>query len=181
MYEAGDDGLQSKLLGAPAWLVEGIVLSIGTLGVLLSPFSSTTAQLVCAFAVPIEGVYYLANVVYFPLVSMPEMVGPMVVMGGGLVAVSTWRVHAFLAPRMGPDFASLYHSYLVLLGAALLGVSLRLYTRAAENGAEIASFVGVREHFFRNGMAWSAGLPLPDGMTGADHGMLRQILSAVGM
>ena len=45
---------------------------------------------------------------------------------GETVAVSTWRVHAFLAPRMGPDFASLYHSYLVLLGAALASSALHL-------------------------------------------------------
>ena len=183
MYEAGDDGVQSILLGAPAWLVEGIVLGVGTLGVLLSPWSSTTAQLLCAFAVPVEGVYYLINVVYFPLVAMPEMVGPMVVMGGGLVAVSLWRVHTYLAPRMGPDFTSLYHSYLMLLGAALLGVGLRLYTRAAEHTAEIASLVRVREHFVQNGMAWSEGLPLPDGMNSADGkpALLQQILTAVGM
>ena len=72
MYEAGDDGVQSMLLGAPAWLVEGIVLGVGTLGIFLSPWFSITAQLLCAFAVPVEGVYYLINVVYFPLVAMPE-------------------------------------------------------------------------------------------------------------
>jgi hypothetical protein len=28
MFEAGDDGIQSKLLGGPAWLVGGYLLSL---------------------------------------------------------------------------------------------------------------------------------------------------------
>ncbi|KAJ1479963.1 hypothetical protein T484DRAFT_1812383 [Baffinella frigidus] len=77
MFEAGDKGVQSKLLGVPAWLIEGLLLGAGTVGVLLSASKAPLAQLLSSLLVPIQACYYLVNVAYFPLTGAPELALPM--------------------------------------------------------------------------------------------------------
>ena len=160
LFEAGPHGVQSKILGVQANLAEGIILGFGSLALFSCWFTSQEAQLFTAVAAPVAGSYYLANIVYFPWMGSPEMVAPMFVLGLPLFLNSLFRMHAFY-----PDASLLptYHAYLGVVLAVVLGTCVWIHTRAPRFQAEIDDFLRVRDHFLKNGMAWSEGLAFPDG------------------
>eukprot|EP00511_Aplanochytrium_stocchinoi_P006182 CAMPEP_0204834080 /NCGR_PEP_ID=MMETSP1346-20131115/18635_1 /ASSEMBLY_ACC=CAM_ASM_000771 /TAXON_ID=215587 /ORGANISM="Aplanochytrium stocchinoi, Strain GSBS06" /LENGTH=177 /DNA_ID=CAMNT_0051967091 /DNA_START=83 /DNA_END=616 /DNA_ORIENTATION=- len=72
VFETGDDGIQSKIFSPmSAWLLEGILLGLGSVGMFCSWSRNPTLQLLSAYTLPLEGVYYSANIVYFILVKAP--------------------------------------------------------------------------------------------------------------
>lgn len=162
MFEAGSDGVQSKVLGVPAWLLEGILLGTGSVALFSCWFTSQSMQWLTAYVAPIAGGYFLVNCVYLPLTGAPEMVVPMYVLGLPPFFISLWRVHCYL--DAGADALRNYHAWLLALAAMCVGVCAWISSRADEYAAEIAILIRVREHFNnQNGMTWSAGLEYPDG------------------
>ena len=158
LFEAGPNGVQSKVLGVQANVAEGIILGFGSLALISCWFRSQAAQLFTAVAAPIAGSYYLANVVYSSWIGSP--VAPMFVLGLPLFFNSLYRMHAFY-----PDasFLPSYHAYLLVVLAVVLGACAWIHTRAPRFQADIDVFMRVRDHFLKNGMTWSKGLAYPDG------------------
>jgi len=172
MFEAGPDGVQTKLLMVQANILEGILLGIGSVALFTCFFTSRRMQLVTTYCAPVSACYFLVNIVYFPLTGAPELAAPMLVLGVSPVLISLYRVHAFLPPswqKVGDDpFGDgetlyRYYSYIALLLALLLGGGKLIAHNAQFYADDIALFIRVRDHFTAHNFTWSAGLPYPDG------------------
>lgn len=160
VFEAGPAGVQSKLLGVQANLLEGVLLDVGALSLLSCWFESRRMQLLTAYAAPVSAAYFLLNIFYFQLTGAPEMVPAMLLLGAPPILLSLLRLKIFLR-----DEAALatYAAYLAAISAAVLGGGLLLQQRAEAHRADIHLFVAVRDHFTSNGFTWTAGLDYPDG------------------
>lgn len=165
MYEAGPNGVQSLLLGGtllPAWLIEGTLLGLGTLGIYAAWCPHRLTSLFTAYTVPLEGAYYLLMVVYFPIVGAPELALPMFLLGSVLILISVIRVVWYTPDTDG--WHKEYFTYLKNLMAAVLLGWLFVYAQAGRYQDKIALFIRVREHFIEvNRMSWTKGLEYPDG------------------
>jgi hypothetical protein len=159
-----ENAIQSLLLGIHTVnRVEGVLLGLGTVGVLLSPFSSNLCQFLTCALVPLEAWYYLVNIVYLPLTGAVEAAVGVLVLGVGLHALCFWRLQSSLsatAPASSRLLLNLYMGYgLVFVAAAALVVY-----RAPQFEAEMDFFAQVRHYFWtENNMTWTKGMELPDG------------------
>ena len=160
--ELGPTGIQTKLLLGGIYL-RGVVLGLGLLGTLTSPFSNNVCQFLTCMFLPLQGCYYLLHVIYFALVGTPIMALPMLGLGGGLLVVSFSRLEhslAVTAPQSTKMLLNLYLGYFV--GTVLLG--LYMLRVAPSYDAELEMFMRIRDFFwYDNGKVWSKELELPNG------------------
>ena len=163
MFEVGPLGIQTRLLGVQANILEGVLLGVGTIGVFMNPFKSNLAQFLTCALVPIEACYFLLKIVYFALTGTPELAMPVLVMGGGLMALSFWRLQSSLQ-KLAPASAQLVLTmYLVYIFVTVL-VGVNMVVRSAMFVEDMAFFASVRDHFFnKNRMTWTKGEAFPDG------------------
>jgi hypothetical protein len=163
MFEKGPDGIQTKLLGVTANALEGILLGLGSIGMILSPFQSNLAQFLTCALLPLEACYYLVNIIYFPLTGASELAIPGFVMGGGLMAVCFWRLQNYLYPT-APNSAALVLKLYMAYFALMFVVGINMFLRAPQYEEDMQMFIRVRDHFLeKNGMTWTKGLAFPDG------------------
>lgn len=166
MFEAGPNGIQTKLLGVQdvqANTIEGILLGLGSIGMLASPFRSNMCQFVTCVLLPLEACYYLVNIIYFALVRMPEAAAPMLGLGGGLLALSFWRLETSLQ-KVAPSSTKLVLNLYMVYFLITVLVALNMVRLAPVYAAELELFVQVRDFFLKeNGMTWTKGLEFPNG------------------
>ena len=164
-FEAGPNGIQTKLLGdvVPANIIKGAILGLGSLGVLTSPFSNNACQFVTCAVLPLEACYYLVSIVYFALVGIPEMAVPIMVLGGALLAVSFWRLERSLSVSAPLSTKLLLNLYLIYFAVTVL-VGLNMVRLAPKYDADVEMLMRVRANFMKdNGMTWREGYDLPNG------------------
>lgn len=158
-----ENAIQSMLLGIPVHRFDGVILALGTVGMLLSPFKNNLCQfLTCAF-VPLEAWYYLVNIVFLPMTGALEATFLVMILGIGLQALCFWRLQSSLA-RSAPNASGLLlNMYVLYLLVSFLVAGLMVY-RAPQFDVEMGFYFRVREYFWnRNGMTWTKGMELPDG------------------
>ena len=164
-FEAGPNGIQTKLLGdvIPANIIKGAILGLGSLGVLTSPFSNNACQFVTCAVLPLEACYYLVSIVYFALVGLPEMAVPIMVLGGAFLAVSFWRLERSLSISAPLSTKLLLNLYLIYFAVTVL-VGLNMVRLAPKYDADVEMLMRVRANFMKdNGMTWREGYDLPNG------------------
>jgi hypothetical protein len=94
----------------------------------------------------------------------PELAVPVVVLGAGLMIVCFWRIETSLAVSAPQSTKLLLQLYLIYLTATVF-VGLIMWRRAPTYEVEMEMFVQVRDFFLKeNGMKWTKGLELPDGL-----------------
>lgn len=160
-FEMGPTGIQTKLLFGGVYL-RGIVLGLGLLGTLTSPFTNNICQFITCTCLPLQGCFYLLHVIYFALVGTPYMALPMLGLGGGLFLVSFSRLEhslAITAPQSTQLLLNVYLVYFVV--TVLLGMHMLRLGPAYD--AELEMLMRVRNFFwYDNGKTWSKGLELPN-------------------
>lgn len=161
VYEAGNDGVQSKLLGVPAWLTEGMIFMAGSVGVYTCFLTSSEWILLSAMLTTLEAVYFYAIITYFVLVKMPSLGLMVFIVGSGLVGVATWRVETFLKP--GDIFSDYYYNWLMALGGIIVLWSVIMIFNAPKYEKEIQELNEVLDYFKENGYEWTDGERYPDG------------------
>lgn len=159
MFEAGSTGVQSELLGGPAWLIEGIILALGSLSLFTCWFKSNRAQLLTVYLMPLEACYYLVNIVYFSVCNAAALAVPMTFLGCGLLAVCIFRAIVYLRREQRRT----YYLYLCFLVFLMALISIVIFHRAKTFRADLDLVMRVRRHFAKNGKKWTKGLKYPDG------------------
>lgn len=158
-----ENAVQSMLLGIPVNKVEGILLGLGTLGMLLSPFSSNLCQFLTCALVPLEAWYYLVNVVFLPMTGALEATIVVLILGAGLQALCFWRVESSLSKSAPATSQFLLNMYLLYGVVAMTVAGLMVY-RAPQFQVEMDFYTHVRDYFWNsNNMTWTKGMDLPDG------------------
>jgi hypothetical protein len=158
-----DNAIQSSLVGASVNKFEGVILALGTLGVLLSPFSSNLCQFLTCALVPLQAWYFLVNIVYLPLTGAMEAAVVGLILGLGLQGLSLYRLSGDLIEKAPTSSRLLLNLYMFYGFFAMTVAGLMVY-RAPELKDEIAFLAHVREYFWTvNGMAWTAGNDAPNG------------------
>jgi hypothetical protein len=160
-FEMGPTGIQTKLLFGGIYL-RGVVLALGSLAMLTSPFSNNMCQFITCLFLPLQGCFYLLHVIYFALVGTPYMALPMLGLGGGLLMVSFSRLEHSLSITAPQSTKVLLNVYLVyFVGTVLLG--LHMLRLGPMYDAELEMFMRVRDFFwYDNGKTWSSHLELPN-------------------
>jgi hypothetical protein len=164
-FESGPNGLQTKLLGdvVPANIVKGVILGLGSLGMLTSPFSNNACQFVTCAVLPLEACFYLISIVYFALVGLPEMAIPIMALGGAFLAVSFWRLESSLSISAPISTKLLLNLYLLYFLVTVV-VGLNMVRLASKYDADVEMLMRVRDYFMKdNGMTWREGYDLPNG------------------
>ena len=161
-FEAGPDGVQSRILGLQASYLEGTLLGVGSISTVTCWFASPHAQLCTALLAPLSASCYVVLAIYFPYVAAAEMVGPMLVLGFPPLLTALYRMHTFHPEREA--LLPSYYAYLVALSAATSCACLWVQHRIPLFPSEVELLIRVREHFLEeNGMRWSAGQLYPNG------------------
>ena len=163
--EAGPEGLRTKLLGCPAWALEGAMLGAGSLGVVFSWSTKPEHIELSAYLTSIEGIYYLGNIMYFYIVDLPLAIIPMICLGGPLLGLAAARVGWFL-PR-GPEHEDKYDgllAWITLLACIAIILAGKMFAIYPDMQRDIDEFTHLRDYFlYENNMTWTSGLPHPDG------------------
>jgi hypothetical protein len=158
-----DNAIQSLLVGAAVNKFEGVMLALGTVGVLLSPFSSNLCQFLTCTLTPLQAWYFLVNIVYLPLTGATEGAVIGLIVGVVLQGLCLWRLSNGLMERAPTSSKLILNLYMVFGFFAMTVAGLMVY-RAPEFKDEIAFLAHVREYFLQvNGMAWTEGNDAPDG------------------
>ena len=160
VFEVGDQGVLSKLLGAPAWLLEGLILGMGSIG-MLSCWISTNAeaQLVAVLSGPIQAAWWLVGgAFYLPLFGMHDSGPILAILALPQIWISVARVRATQCASQ--RLLLHYLSYLLLVA---VGLGLWIQYRAPEFAADIELHRRVEAHFASNGNRWSQEFAFPDG------------------
>ena len=177
-FEAGSDGVHSKILGVQANLVEGCILGLASLSMIACWSSAPAAQLLTAVVAPIGGVYLLVSCVYFQLTGEPAMVPPMLVLGTPPVVASIGRIRS-----CHPESRALMPAYIMFLAglaAAAIGTALWISYRVPRFHDEVSTLRRVRHYFLEvNGMRWSAGSRYPDGFVPEPRPFAQRVLDAL--
>ena len=165
-FEFGPEGVSSKMLGCPAWLLEAAFLALGCAGVVLTWSTKPDHIEASAYLVSCEGIYYLTACVYYVLLGLPWAVAAYASMGAALCGLCLYRVGWYL-PR-GPEHYDKYEGLkawqcLLACFGIMLGGKLVARAGPAALEADVAAFKDVRAHFFANGRAWTKGAAYPDG------------------
>jgi len=165
-FEFGPEGVSSKMLGCPAWLLEAGFLALGCAGVVLTWSTKPDHIEASAYLVSCEGIYYLTACVYYVLLGLPWAVAAYASMGAALCGLCLYRVGWYL-PR-GPEHYDKYEglkAWQCLLACFGIMLGGKLVARAGPDAleADVAAFKDVRAHFFANGRAWTKGAAYPDG------------------
>jgi len=176
-FETGPDGVQSKLMGMPAWMVEGALLTMGSIGVLAAVSTYSFAQMMTAVYLPMEAYYMLWSAAYFPIVGNDTATMPAAVIGIALLALAYWRVLQMIPDgrepasfKAGVKFAEwealvwTFQKYLFVLAVATAYMIHTTHANAELEADSIERYKIVARHFLQvNGMTWSKGLAYPDG------------------
>lgn len=169
-----DNAIQSLLVGVSVNKFEGIILALGTIGVLLSPIAHNLCQFLTCVLVPLEGWYYLLNIVYLPLTGAIETAVIGLLLGAGLHGLCMWRLSSFLLDRAPASSKVVLNLYMIYGFFAITVAGIMVY-RSSEFKDEIAFLAHVREYFWEvNGMTWSEGNDAPDGFKDYLEGLLSE-------
>ena len=160
-----ENAIQSMLLGIYVNRLEGGLLALGTVGMLLSPFSSNLCQFLTCALVPLEAWYYMVNIVFLPMTGALEATIIVMILGVALQALCLWRLQSSLALSAPNASALLLNMYLFYMVVSCAVAGLMVY-RAAQFDVEMIFYSRVRDYFWKqNGMTWTKGMELPDGFS----------------
>ena len=171
VFEAGWDGIQSRLMLLPARVIEGVLLLMGSIGMLTCWLTSAEAIYASSLLTSFEAIYFILMIVYFPLTKQPQFAVPCAVLGGLILAVGMWRVYAFLKP--GALLLDFYWQWLKTLGAVSLCEAVVMSGRSFCLKDEIDFAHAVIKHFEANGNRWTQGNLYPDDFKIEDFEMSR--------
>lgn len=158
-----ENAIQSLLLGVRVNRLEGVLLGLGTVGMLMSPFSHNLCQFLTCALVPLEAWYYLLNIVYLPMTGAVEAAAVVLILGAGLHVLCFWRLQASLTAT-APATSRLLLNMYILYGLVFCAAAAIVVYRAPEFDKELIFFTEVRNFFWKeNNMTWTKGMDLPDG------------------
>ena len=170
-----ENAIQSLLLGISVNRLEGVLLGLGTLGMLLSPFSNNLCQFLTCALVPLEAWYYLLNIVYLPLTGAVEAAAGVLFLGVALQIHCFWRLQNSLSSK-APATSQLLLNLYVVYGFIFCAAAALIVYRAPEFEGEIEYFAQVRDFFWNeNNMTWTKGMEIPDGFDAKLKELIRQL------